>query len=208
MTELNLNRYEIVSRLNKEYIQNDTNWCWAVACKIVGEQYKRMNSDYDSQLYCTQRNIVMNANTIMPRMIGNFPGDDEAKIRGIKYVVTGDCNSDKIKVRNLGKYDMKENLLNLYGEKIFKVLRSKNFIIGNAILLPNGICHSFVLMGMAGNMILIYDPWDGSIHMCDILEVFEKGFISARGIGVIKWIQFIDNNTQCADIPICRGLEV
>lgn len=31
-------RYENKSM---EYIQNRTNWCWIVACKIVGEQYKR-----------------------------------------------------------------------------------------------------------------------------------------------------------------------
>lgn len=183
-----------MNKLNKEYIQNDSNWCWAVACKIVGEQYKRMNSNYNTRLYCTQRSIVMNANTIMPGMIGNFPGDDEAKIRGIKYVVTGDCNTDKIDVINLGTYDMQESLLDLYGEIIYKVFTSKNFIIGNAVLRPEGICHSFVLISMIENLVQIYDPWDGSTHMCDIQDVFKRGFVSARGIGIIKWIQFIDNS--------------
>lgn len=42
--------------------------------------------------------IVMNANTVAPGHVGNYPGDDEAKVRGLKYVVTGDCDSSAINV--------------------------------------------------------------------------------------------------------------
>lgn len=38
--------------------------------------------------------------------------------------------------------------------------------------------------------------WDGNTYFYDIHEVFETGFVSAKGIGIIKWIQFIDNNTS------------
>lgn len=37
--DLNMNN-EIMVINNMGYIQNRTNWCWAVACKILGEQYK------------------------------------------------------------------------------------------------------------------------------------------------------------------------
>lgn len=185
---------------------------------MVGEQYKTMNPIYNFTLgynkdiewqncLCNgssfdidvakeidvwQAAIVMNANTIMPGTIGNFPGDDEAKIRGIKYVVTGDCNSKKIDVMNLGTYDMQENLLDQYGEEIKTVFRSKNYIIGNAVLSPWNVYHSFVLMDISDNMVKVYDPWNGTIDMYNIQDVFERGFISAKGIGVIKWIQFIN----------------
>lgn len=204
--------------MNKKYTQNYSNWCWVVACKMVGEQYKSINPIYNFTLDCNkyiewqnclcngsrfdidvtkeidawQAVIVMNANTIMPGMIGNFPGDDEAKIKGIKYVVTGDCNSEKIDVMNLGTYDMQESLLDQYGEEIKTVFRSKNYIIGNAVLGPWNVCHSFVLMDISDNMVKVYDPWNGTIDMYNIQDVFERGFISAKGIGVIKWIQFIN----------------
>lgn len=204
--------------MSEKYIQNYSNWCWAVACKMVGEQYKTMNPIYNFTLgynkdiewqncLCNgssfdidvakeidvwQAAIVMNANTIMPGTIGNFPGDDEAKIRGIKYVVTGECNSKKIDVMNLGTYDMQENLLDQYGEEIKTVFRNKNYIIGNAVLSPWNVCHSFVLMDISDNMVKVYDPWNGTIDMYNIQDVFERGFISAKGIGVIKWIQFIN----------------
>ena len=187
---------------------------------MVGEQYIKMTSSHSLRLpdiildsinhsvyYGDKANsfvsndadlwqvdIVMNANTIMPGVIGNFPGDDEAKIRGIKYVVTGDCNSDEIEVKNLGTYDMKESLLSLYKDEISAVFKSKNYIIGNAVLKPQDICHSFVLMDMWGNKIQIYDPWNGSAAIYDIHDVFENGFMSEKGVGIIKWIQFINCN--------------
>ena len=30
-----------------QYIQNRTNWCWAVACRMVGEQFKRNPPEFD-----------------------------------------------------------------------------------------------------------------------------------------------------------------
>lgn len=38
-----------------------------------------------------QRLIVMNANSEHPGLEGNWPGDDEAKEWGIRYVITGQC---------------------------------------------------------------------------------------------------------------------
>lgn len=30
-----------------EYIQNRQHWCWAVACRMVGEQYKERHTKFD-----------------------------------------------------------------------------------------------------------------------------------------------------------------
>lgn len=45
-----------------------------------------------------QRLIVMNANSEYPGLVGNWSGDDEAKEKGIKYVITGKCDSALVKV--------------------------------------------------------------------------------------------------------------
>lgn len=179
----------------REQIQRQVNWCWAVACEMVGNQYKKNTPDiYSSQKFvvcANQETIVQNANTIMPGFLGNFPGDDLAKVRGLKYVITGDCDSHLIEVANVGSYDMKESLFDFYREEMEEVFRCKNYIIGNAVLFPDGICHSFVLIGMDDDMVQVYDPWNGNVKEYRADEVFESGFQSILGKGVIKWVQHI-----------------
>ena len=178
--------------MNKNNLQEQLNWCWAAACVMVGQQYKQSTLGvgcHDTDI--SQESVVQHANTIMPGVVGNFPGDDEAKIRGLKYVVTGACNSDLIEVVNLGTYDMAESLMELYRPEIESVFKTHNYIIGNAVLLPQGICHSFVLMGIEDNRIQIFDPWNAGITMYPLDEVFVHGFLSERGLGAIKWIQYI-----------------
>lgn len=119
-----------------KYIQQQTDWCWVVACKMVGVQYKKNKLHSNGDCECvvmdaiSQDEIVKNANTTMPGIVDNFLGDDEAKIRGLKYVVTGNCNSDLIEVINVGTYDMPESLFELYGVEIEKIFDSGNYIIG------------------------------------------------------------------------------
>lgn len=54
--------------MDAKYIQNRPNWCWAVACKMVGEQYKQTqwNSGCGFESIGTddisQEEIVKNAN--------------------------------------------------------------------------------------------------------------------------------------------------
>lgn len=159
---------------------------------MVGQQYKQnaFNYEYlDSDV--SQESVVRNANTFMPGIAGDFPGDDEAKIRGLKYVVTGDCNSDLVEVVNLGTHDMTESLLELYSHEIEAVFQRHNYIIGNAVLFPQGISHSFVLIGIEDNRIKVFDPWNGRITKYTLDEVFVHGFLSQRGFGIIKWIQYI-----------------
>lgn len=215
-----------------QYVQNRTNWCWAVACKMVGEQFKRnhhgfdfhidrngnkrtvMEDEYKKEVRTAvreglrtdvvkwdgeffyvdswQRAIVMNANTECPGFDGNHSGDDVAKERGLKYVVTGKCESNLIQIVNLGFFDSEESLLAYHQERICTVFQKGDYRIGNAVLYPRGICHSFVLLNWTlDNKVLIYDPWDGSYDLYPAGNVFDSGISTALGSGTIKWIQYI-----------------
>lgn len=215
------------------YIQNRTNWCWAVGCKLVGEQFKRNKSRFLSKLDIDkaqefavvptnfdeetltynlnglrqdmveqerggflidawQRAIVMNANMGCPGDDGNWPGDDEAKERGIKYVVTGRCESNLIQTATIGEFDSVESLPCRYLEQIRFVFQGNGYMIGNSILYPKRICHSFVLMDWTtDDKILLYDPWNGMFGFYPSEDVFCGGISSPLGTGIIKWAQYI-----------------
>ena len=204
-----------------EYIQNRTKWCWAVACKMLGERYKEnhaefsfhpMNGRKEIRTHCLdglrtdvvkmqngaylvdtwQYAIAAHADPLHRGMEGNFPGDDYMKIRGIKYAVTGDCESTLVQAVTLGRYDAADSLLHNYCKEIEEVFEKGEYLIGNAVLYPGGICHSFVLLEWRHDgSILVYDPWDGSIRAYRPEEVFYTGFPSLQGKGVLKWIQYI-----------------
>lgn len=215
------------------YIQNRTNWCWAVACKMVGEQYKRNHTEFsfkpdsvNTEVCCGiqeqlentvatnefeglrteivenrdgvwfvdawQHAIVKNANSIHGGMGGNFPGDDMAKLRGLKYVVTGECESDLIRTVSIGNYDSAYSFLFDYYRQLKTVFEKNEYLIGNAVLYPRIIPHSFVLLDWGqDDEIAVYDPWDGSVQKHAMQDVFLRGFQSARGKGIIKWAQYI-----------------
>ena len=61
-----------------KYIQNRTNWCWVAACKVAGEQYKKNFVD------AWQSAIARNADFLHGGLEGNFPGNDQMKMRGLK----------------------------------------------------------------------------------------------------------------------------
>ena len=213
-----------------QYIQNRKNWCWAVACRMVGEQFKRNHPEFDFLISpcgdtamgdeegkgirtddrkglrmdivewdgesflvdSWQRAIVMNANTECPGFDGNFSGDDIAKERGLKYVVTGQCDSNLIQIANLGSFDSRESLLAHYQDQLYAVFQKGDYMIGNSILYPRGISHSFVLLNWTeNNKVLIYDPWNGSYAFYPAEDVFYSGISVALGNGIIKWVQYI-----------------
>jgi len=207
--------------LDIRYIQNRTNWCWAVACRMVGEQFKWNNFKTINKKFCentvptynmdglrkevaewdgknfwidsVQRAIVMKAYADDIYCDANVAGDDFAKERGIKYIVTGDCYSESIQVVTIGEFDAQDSLLCRYEEQMRAVFKRDGYMIGNAILFPKGICHSFVLLDWTeDNNILLYDPWDGSFDFYPVEAVFVNGFVSALGMGIVKWIQYIE----------------
>lgn len=223
-----INKYQNNSA---QYIQNRTNWCWAVACRMVGEQFKRNNSDFNFFILPNRKDniriameaegvktnnqdgirrdvvkwnhgafwvdfwqqvIVLNANTESPGSDGNYSGDDAAKERGIKFVVTGQCDSSLIQTISLGFFDSQESLLTRYREQIYSVFQRNEYMIGNAILYPKEICHSFVLLDWTSDdRILIYDPWDGYFVFYSVEDVFVNGISTVLGQGIIKWVQYI-----------------
>lgn len=215
-----------------KYIQNRKHWCWAVACKMVGEQYKKLHIGYDFTIIgdssdgygnvtayeyehgvvtenpnginfalqmtnelridAWQRAIVMNANT--GKNIGydgDIAGDDEAKVRGIKYYLTGDIYSNRVKVETLGFYDDAVPLLDRYKSQIVDSVSRQECIIGNVVLRNMNECHSFVILCISGDKVMLYNTADGDVVYCSIEEAFNSGFRSKLGIGVIKWIQRI-----------------
>lgn len=219
---------------SQQYIQNRANWCWAVACRMVGEQFKRNNSDFNFYILTGRKDntgiatgaeykkgvktnnhdgirrdvvkwnhgafwvdfwqqaIVLNANTECPGDDGNWPGDDEAKERGIKFVVTGQCESTLIQTATIGEFDSVESLPCRYLEQIRSVFQRNGYMIGNSILYPKRICHSFVLMDWtADDKILLYDPWNGAFGFYPSEDVFYRGISSPLGTGIIKWAQYI-----------------
>ena len=60
------------------------------ACKVAGEQYKKNFVD------AWQSAIARNADFLHGGLEGKFPGNDQMKMRGLKYVVLGDCESNLI----------------------------------------------------------------------------------------------------------------
>lgn len=215
-----------------KYIQNRRHWCWAVACKMVGEQYKKQHPEYgfsiignnsarygyvteteyengvvtdnidginwklqwtnETRVDAWQRAIVMNANT--GRYIGyegDVGGDDEAKTRGIKYYLTGDIYSDRVKVETLGCYDDTLSLWEGYQNQLMNSVSRQEYIIGNAILHEKKECHSFVILYIEGEKVMLYNTADGEIIYCSVRETFRCGFKSRVGTGIIKWVQRI-----------------
>ena len=225
---------EFYANKNMEYIQNRTNWCWAVACKVVGEQYRKnhdggfrsfnhgnkdtcgsilqkyggitatdcmeglrletvKNTDGIYYVDGWQKAIVMHANSMHRGVDGNFPGDDMAKLQGLNFVVTGECESSLVQTVSLGSYDSEYSILYYYHNQLKTVFKKKNYLIGNAVLYPKMICHSFILLEWGqDDKIAVYDPWDGCVAKYTVQDLFFKGFPSAQGAGIIKWVQYIE----------------
>lgn len=216
----------------REYIQNRKHWCWAAACRIVGEQYRRRHTGYGFEIInecpekpgqvtrqeyekgvvtndleginwslqvgfpvrvdAWQRAIVMNANTAMGTGYeGDIPGDDAAKVRGIKYFLTGDPDTDRLEVETLGESSSEIPLTVKYADRMRESFRREECIIGNAVFPEKNEFHSFVILCMEQDWVMLYDPADGRIMYRREAEVYRDGFGCSMGTGVIKWIQRI-----------------
>lgn len=215
-----------------KYVQNRKHWCWAVACKMVGEQYKKIHPNYDFSIITKkpkecgqvttfefengvvtnnldginwelqrgneikvdawQRAIVMNANTTKYQGYdGDVDGDDEAKIRGIKYYLTGDIYSNKVKIETIGYYDDEVSVFDTYKSIIMASFQREEYVIGNAVLHGGREYHSFVIMCIQGKKVMMYDPANGEILYHNVREIFYDGFKNHLGTGIIRWIQRI-----------------
>jgi hypothetical protein len=217
---------------DRKYIQNRKHWCWAAACRIVGEQYRRHHAGFEFEIInetptkpgqvtereyekgvatgdleginwnlqdgfpvrvdAWQRAIVMNANTAMGAGYeGDIAGDDEAKARGIKYFLTGNPDTDRLEVETLGWIGSEIPLPVKYEDRMMESFRRKEYIIGNAVFLGKNEFHSFVILCMEQDWVMLYDPADGRIMYHKAAKVYREGFGCSMGTGVIKWIQRI-----------------
>ena len=211
------------------YIQNRRHWCWAVACRMVGEQYKKLHAGYGFSIigdrsaghgYVTeyeyengvvtddpeginwslqrpgkirvdawQRAIVMNANTgKYTGYDGDVDGDDEAKIRGIRYYLTGDIYSDRIGIETLGGYDAAVPLWDQYRRKLLESAGRQEYLIGNAVISERKEYHAFVILCITGEKVMLYNTADGEVLYCTAEDSFIRGFESGSGKGIIKWV--------------------
>lgn len=92
-------------------------------------------------------------------------------------------------IRTLGKYDDKHSLYQIYGQSLFDLLDCSGCVIGNYQKL-NGSYHSVVLSRTEKGLKL-FDPWDGFADEFTVEQIFQSGFLSNSGPGIVKWIQYV-----------------
>ena len=199
------------------YIQNHVNWCWATAAKIAGLYYcsterrpplwqegpaclrsdpTRLRADYvghDGEQFTVdmwQQAIVQHASDPVKNPDGNLPETDAAKIRALRYVVTGDIHSSAIEVVSIGQSQSETDLLTAAGAEIREASAHGRCIIGNFIKI-SGLSHSVVLIPKSDKLFLLYDPWDGYSDLVTDRQVFQTGFLTSQGPGRVAWLQYI-----------------
>ena len=196
------------------YIQNHVSWCWATAAKIVGfhflmstgksikpeqgiivESMVGFRWDYVRKSCehifadAWQYDIVKAARSPIFNPSGDKPEGDVGKERALKYVIAGDPDSETPVIRTLGKYDDKHSLYQIYGQSLFDLLDCSGCVIGNYQKL-NGSYHSVVLSRTEKGLKL-FDPWDGFADEFTVEQIFQSGFLSNSGPGIVKWIQYV-----------------
>ncbi|WP_312442824.1 hypothetical protein [Lacrimispora sp.] len=201
------------------YIQNHVNWSWATAAKIVGLQYCHRNhlpvclaapishsviradqtglrpqacgeSDGWLTVDAAQLVIVEHAKDINKNPEGNLPEGDEGKARALRCVITGDPDSAIPEIVSSGYNRAVQDMLITSANQIREAMEYGNYFIGN-YRMQNGIFHSVVLCPTSGFQIELYDPWDGYKDRYTVNQIFRGGFLTNRGPGVIRWIQYI-----------------
>jgi len=201
-------------------IQNGANWCWVVAAKLVGENHlypentvlpdKSERSKLEKQIDShdgfrrrylgfsdgnytidqEQYNIVKNICT--DTIDGAFLGDDSCKCRALRYVASGDADSNTVKIMNIGNSG--SNLLEDHMQHIAFILQKKIAFIGNFLYIHStSQLHSIMCCPVNEKEIYIYDPWDGYSAKFTVPQIFQTGFMTNRGAGKISWIQYITN---------------
>lgn len=201
------------------YIQNHVNWCWAAAAKITGVQYccKNHIQPYLSGLEginviredptglrppacgisggrltvdVAQLEIVEHAKDPNHNPDGNAPEGDDGKARALRYIITGNPWDASLEIAVCGYYADSQDLLSTSANQIQEAIELGNPFIGN-YQRENGLFHSVVLCPKKGSQIELYDPWDGYKEQFTLSQVFQSGFLTNSGRGVIRWIQYI-----------------
>ncbi|MCM1237615.1 MAG: hypothetical protein NC489_46725 [Ruminococcus flavefaciens] len=201
-------------------IQNHVNWCWATAAIIVGTEYclrygispHFKNSAEGSIVVeknlpglrlqacgCFRDKITVNALQFevvehtkgsQENPNGYLPEGDDAKARALRYIITGDVYKPFPEIIVAGFYHDKRSLLVSSPSQIAEVMDLGNAFIGN-FQKRNGLFHSIVLRPVADSKLELYDPWDGFTEQYSKEQVFQSGFLTNQGAGVVQWVQYV-----------------
>lgn len=138
-----------------------------------------------------QYKIVENAKNHEKNPFGNLPEYDVAKVRALRYVVTGDANNNTFPIQEFGFY---KDILPLYKQECFEEIERNLDIgfasIGNYINIDR-TAHSVVIFPKANKAVTLYNPQDGTSYTCSYRQAFETGFLTTKGQAVIQWVQYI-----------------
>lgn len=89
-----------------------------------------------------------------------------------------------------GSYYDKRSLLISSPLQIAQAIDFGNAFIGN-YQKRNGAFHSIVLRPIGGSKLELYDPWDGFTGQFSKAQIFQSGFLTNQGAGVIQWVQYV-----------------
>lgn len=141
-----------------------------------------------------QLSIVEHAKDSINNPDGNQPEGDLGKARALRYIITGNPESDTLSIQLAGFYFDPHDLLSTDSISIAEAMDWGNPFIGN-YRRQDGTFHSIVLTPLTGSTLEIYDPWDGYREHFSKLQLFRSGFLTNQGPGIIKWIQYIRPNS-------------
>lgn len=201
-------------------IQNHINWCWATAAIIVGTEYclrygipphcgyrgeapdiiqKNLQGlrlqacgyvQGQVTVNAVQFEVVEHAKNPKENPGGYLPEGDEAKARALRYIITGDAHSAFPEIIVTGSYLDKRSLLSSSPSQITEIINLGNSFIGN-YQKGNGTFHSIVLRSVSDSKFELYDPWDGFTELFSKTQIFQSGFLTNQGAGVVRWVQYI-----------------
>ncbi|MFR4350201.1 MAG: hypothetical protein ACLT3H_00865 [Roseburia sp.] len=138
-----------------------------------------------------QYKIVERARDAINNMHGNLPEYDDAKVRALRYVVTGNVNDTSIQIAEHGFYN---DEMPLWSQECFpdieRALDGGFALLGNFVGM-SGMAHSVVLLPLGNTRIGVFDPCDGSYELYSRRQVFGTGFLAQGGTALIQWIQYI-----------------
>lgn len=141
-----------------------------------------------------QLSIVEHAKDPINNPDGNWPEGDLGKARALRYIITGNPESDTLSIQLVGFYADPHDLLSTAPLSIAEAIDWGNPFIGN-YQRQDGTFHSIVLTPLTESTLEIYDPWDGYREHFSKFQLFRSGFVTNRGPGIIKWIQYIRPNS-------------
>ena len=141
-----------------------------------------------------QLSIVEQAKDPINNPDGNQPEGDTGKARALRYIITGNPESDTLSIQLVGFYADPHDLLSTAPLFIAEAIDWGNPFIGN-YQRQDGTFHSIVLTPLTESTLEIYDPWDGYREHFSKFQLFRSGFLTNQGSGIIKWIQYIRPNS-------------